>query len=52
MVCDAVQAAGKVTLDISASGADALILSSHKIGGPQGVGALVLRAEATSPPSR
>jgi cysteine desulfurase len=49
LVCDAVQAAGKVTLDISASGADALILSSHKIGGPQGVGALVLREEATFP---
>jgi cysteine desulfurase len=49
LVCDAVQAAGKVALDIVALGADALILSSHKIGGPQGAGALVLRDEATSP---
>ncbi|MBW0002499.1 MAG: cysteine desulfurase [Hyphomicrobiales bacterium] len=49
LVCDAVQAAGKVALDIAALGADALILSSHKIGGPQGAGALVLRKEATSP---
>jgi cysteine desulfurase len=49
LVCDAVQAAGKVPLDILALGADALILSSHKIGGPQGAGALVLLDEATSP---
>ena len=49
LLCDAVQAAGKVMLDIVALGADALILSSHKIGGPQGAGALVLRDEATSP---
>jgi cysteine desulfurase len=49
LVCDAVQAAGKVALDIEALGADAFILSSHKIGGPQGAGALVLRDEATFP---
>jgi cysteine desulfurase len=48
-VCDAVQAAGKISLDIAALGADALILSGHKLGGPQGVGALVLRAEHTAP---
>jgi cysteine desulfurase len=40
---DAVQAAGRVPLNIGAIGADMLSLSAHKIGGPKGVGALVLR---------
>jgi len=40
--CDAVQAAGRVTVDINELGADYLTLSAHKIGGPQGIGALVL----------
>jgi len=40
--CDAIQTAGKVPLDISQLGAHILSISAHKIGGPQGVGAIVL----------
>ena len=40
--CDAVQAAGRVRLDIGECGAASLALSAHKLGGPVGVGALVL----------
>ena len=39
---DAVQALGKITFDIRALRADLLTMSAHKIGGPKGVGALVL----------
>lgn len=45
LVCDVVQAAGKMPLSIKALGADALILSGHKLGGPKGVGALVINGE-------
>ena len=48
-VVDAVQAAGRVPLDIDAIGADFLIVSSHKIGGPKGAGALVSRGEVLMP---
>ncbi|MGE0256766.1 MAG: cysteine desulfurase family protein [Alphaproteobacteria bacterium] len=41
--CDAVQAAGRLPLDMSAAGIDLMTLSAHKLGGPQGAGALVLR---------
>ncbi len=42
--CDAVQAAGKIPVDLKALGVDSVSLSAHKIGGLKGVGALVLRA--------
>ena len=47
---DAVQAAGRIKLDMTTLGADMLSLSAHKIGGPKGVGALVLGAGATVEP--
>jgi cysteine desulfurase len=49
LVVDAVQAAGRIPVDIAALDADFLILSSHKIGGPKGVGALVARGEVMMP---
>lgn len=42
---DAVQAAGYVPLDFAASGLDAMTLTAHKLGGPVGIGALVVRRE-------
>ncbi len=47
---DAIQAAGKMMLDIKALGADYLTLSAHKLGGPQGVGAIVIAPTAPLSP--
>ena len=44
---DAIQVLGKISFDINDMGADLVSLSAHKIGGPKGVGALVL-AEGVS----
>lgn len=44
VVCDAVQAAGRIPCDFSALGADVIVLSGHKLGGPQGVGAVCFAA--------
>ena len=48
-VVDAVQGVGRVKTDINEIGADFMIVSSHKIGGPKGAGALVSRGEIMMP---
>jgi cysteine desulfurase len=49
VVLDAVQAAGRIPLDISAGYADFFILSSHKIGGPKGTGAIIGASDLMMP---
>jgi len=41
--CDAVQAAGKVAIDVNAIGCDTLALSAHKLHAPKGIGAMYVR---------
>ena len=41
--CDAVQGAAKIPIDMSSLDVDMLTLSAHKMGGPQGIGALIIR---------
>ncbi|HEV7172051.1 cysteine desulfurase family protein [Pedococcus sp.] len=47
---DAVQAAGHVPVDFAASGADLMTITGHKVGGPLGVGALVVRRDVVLVP--
>jgi cysteine desulfurase len=47
---DAVQAAAQLPVDFAASGADALTVTGHKLGGPVGVGALILARGAEPVP--
>ncbi|MFI5733926.1 cysteine desulfurase family protein [Kribbella sp. NPDC051587] len=47
---DAVQAIGQVPVDFAALGVDALTVSAHKLGGPYGVGALVVHKETKLTP--
>jgi cysteine desulfurase len=44
LVCDAVQGAGRLDCDLKGLGADALVISAHKMGGLKGVGALAFAA--------
>jgi cysteine desulfurase len=50
LLCDAVQAAGLPGVDVGGDGIDLLALAAHKLGGPTGVGALVVRAGGTLRP--
>ena len=47
---DAVQAVGQLAVNFADCGADALTMTAHKLGGPTGVGALLLRRDAVLDP--
>jgi len=47
---DAVQAVGQVPVDFAELGVDAMTVSGHKLGGPYGIGALLIRRETTLVP--
>ncbi|WP_206454092.1 cysteine desulfurase family protein [Aurantimonas marina] len=49
LVIDAVQAVGRIPIDLAETGADVLLVSGHKLGAAKGVGALVLRHSTTRP---
>jgi cysteine desulfurase len=49
--CDAIQAAGKIAVDFAALDIDLMSLSAHKLGGPMGSGALVVRSGLALSPS-
>ena len=50
VLCDSVQAAGKIPVDVEVLGADYLVVSAHKLGGPKGAGALIVRQGAPCEP--
>jgi len=49
LLVDAVQAAGRIAIDMAALDVDFLVLSAHKLGGPKGAGAVIARGEALMP---
>jgi cysteine desulfurase len=51
VVCDAVQAFSRIPCGFEATGADVLFLSSHKLGGPKGAGALAFARRELMPKS-